>query len=66
MLMVTTTVNVINRIHSHTTSAWPRVPLDTVFVESPSCLQDGLVDTSTTSNNTNHSSSRAGHNLLST
>ena len=54
MLMVTTTVNVINRIHSNTSGLGPRVSLDTVLVEGPSSLQDGFINSSTAGNNTDH------------
>ena len=66
MLMVTTTVNVINRIHSNTTSTRPRIPLDTILVERPSSLQNRLINPSTPSNNPNHPSRRTRHNLLGT
>jgi len=56
MLMVTTTVNVINRIHSHTTSSRPRISLDVVFVEGTSDLQDRFIDTSASSDDTDHPS----------
>ena len=64
MLMVTTTVNVINRIHSHTTSSGPRISLDAVFVEGTPGLQDRFIDTSASSDDTDHSSRSAGNNLL--
>lgn len=39
-------------VHSHTTDTWPAVPLGLVFVVGTTGLQDGFVDTTTTSNNT--------------
>lgn len=39
-------------IHSHTTDTWPAVPLGLVFVVGPTSLQDGLINTTTPSNNT--------------
>lgn len=39
-------------IHSHTTDTRPAVPLGLVLVVCTSCLQDGFVNTTTTSNNT--------------
>ena len=52
VLMVTTTVGMLNGVHSHTTNNWPAVTLGLVFMVGTSSLQDGLVNTSTTSNNT--------------
>lgn len=37
-------------IHSHTTDTWPAVPLGLVLVISATSLQDGLVNTTTSSN----------------
>merc|ERR1739840_44487 len=45
--MVTTTVGMLHGVHGNTTNLGPAVPL--VFVVSTTSLQDGLVDTSTTS-----------------
>lgn len=39
-------------VHSHTTDTWPAVPLCLVFVVSATGLEDGLVNTATTSNDT--------------
>lgn len=39
-------------VHSHTTDTWPAVPLGLVLVVGTTGLQDGLVNTSTSSNNT--------------
>lgn len=39
-------------IHSHTTDAWPAVPLGLVLVIGTASLQDGLVNTASTSNHT--------------
>lgn len=41
----------ITHIHSHTTDTRPAVPLDLIFVVGTTCLQDGFVNTTTTSNN---------------
>ena len=45
---------------------WPAVPLHFVFVVSATSLQDGFVDTSTTSNQSNHSSIGGWDGLLAT
>lgn len=42
----------ITYIHSHTTDTRPAVPLNLIFVVGTACLQDGFVNTTTTSNNT--------------
>merc|ERR1719365_97974 len=55
MLMVTTTMGMLNGIHSNTTNLRPAVSLSLIFVVSTSSLQHRLVNSSTTSNNTNHS-----------
>lgn len=39
-------------VHSHTTDTWPAVPLGLVLVVGTTGLQDGLVNTSTSSNDT--------------
>lgn len=39
-------------VHSHTTDTWPAVPLGLVLVVGTTSLQDGLVNTSTSSNHT--------------
>ncbi|QFZ38568.1 putative 60S ribosomal protein [Clavispora lusitaniae] len=66
MLMVTTTVRVINWVHGHTSSSRPRVSLDLVLVESSTSLQQWLVDSTTTSNDTNDTSGVRGDDLLGT
>jgi len=64
MLMVTTTVRMVDGIHSNTTSLWPGVTLNCELVLRPRCLQERLVRTSTTCNDANHSTDRALNNLL--
>ncbi|QBM89397.1 hypothetical protein METSCH_D04680 [Metschnikowia aff. pulcherrima] len=66
MLVVTTTVRVINWVHGHTSSSWPRVSLDLVLVESSTSLQQWLVNSTTTSDNTNDTSGVRRDDLLST
>jgi len=55
VLMVTTTVRMLNGVHGHTSYNWPAVALSLVFVVRTTGLQDGFVDTTATSNDTNHS-----------
>lgn len=66
MLMVTTTVRVINWVHGHTSGLWPRVSLSLVLVVSSTSLQQWLVDSTTTGNNTNDTSGVRGEDLLGT
>merc|ERR1719511_17741 len=53
--MVTTTVGMLNGVHSHTTHLRPAVTLDLVHVVGTTGLQHGLVDTSTTGDDANGS-----------
>jgi len=50
MLMVTTTVGMLNGVHGNTTHLGPAVPLHLVLVVRPSGLEDGLVDPSAAGN----------------
>src|SRR5512142_3125452 len=64
MLMVTTTVRMFNGVHSNTTYLRPAVTLNLVFVVGTTGLQDGFVDTTTTSYDTDHSTVSGGDNFL--
>jgi hypothetical protein len=64
MLMVTTSVRMVNGVHGHTTSLRPRVALDGVLVLSTRGLQERLVGPSSTSDNADHATHAAGHDLL--
>merc|ERR1719371_3331 len=64
MLMVTTTMGMLHRIHGNTTHLWPAVPLHSVLVEGSAGLEDRLVDPSTSSNTSNHGTVGRGDNLL--
>ena len=55
VLMVTTTMRVIDRVHTDTTDLGPFVSLHSVLVVAATSLQHGLIHTTTTSNNTDHS-----------
>jgi hypothetical protein len=66
MLVVTTTVRVIDGVHGNTTSLGPRVALDSELVLGTRSLEQRLVGTTTTSNDTNHTTGSALHNLLGT
>jgi len=53
MLVITTTVRMVDGVHSNTTSARPVVTLGFVFVERSASLQQRLLNPSTTSNDSN-------------
>merc|ERR1719319_209380 len=65
MLMVTTTMGMLNGVHSNTTDLGPAVSLCLVFVIGSARLQHWLVDPSTAGNDTNHGTVGAGDDLLS-
>merc|ERR1719384_840591 len=64
MLMVTTTMGMLNRIHGDTTDFRPAVPLCLVFVVGTTSLQHRLLNTTASSNNTNHGPVGRGDDLL--
>jgi len=64
MLMVTTTMRMLNRVHGNTSDFRPAVALDLVLVVRTSSLQHGLVNTSTSSNDANHGAVGRRHDLL--
>ncbi len=64
MLMVTTTVRMVNGVHGDTSGLGPRVSLHLVLVESSAGLQQWLVNSTTAGNNTNDTSSVGRENLL--
>ena len=66
VLVVTTTVWVVDGVHGNTTSTRPAVALDTVLVVGTAGLEQWLVNTTTTSNDTDSGTSRAWHRLLHT
>jgi len=64
MLVVTTTVGMVDGVHGNTTSTGPAVALGSELVLSTRRLQEGLVGTSTTGDDTNHTTASAGEDLL--
>merc|ERR1711992_384297 len=64
MLMVTTTVGMLDRVHAHTTDLGPAVPLDLVLVVRAAGLQDGLVDTTAASDDADGGTVGRGDDLL--
>jgi len=66
MLVVTTTMRMVDRIHSNTTSLGPAVPLDLELVHSARGLEERLIGSSATSNNANHATGSRRNDLLGT
>jgi len=64
MLMISSTVGMINWVHCYTTSLGPRVTLDGELVLSAGRLEERFVGSSTTSNNTDHTTRAALDDLL--
>jgi len=64
MLVITSSVRVIDGIHGNSSDLWPHVPLGLVLVVSNSCLEEGFVDPSSSSNKTNHGTSTGWNALL--
>merc|ERR1719352_1080651 len=64
MLMVTTTMRMLHRVHGNTTHLGPTVPLHSVLVVGSASLEDWLVNPSTSSNTSNHGTVGRGDNLL--
>merc|ERR1712153_156170 len=56
MLMVTTTMRMLNRVHCNTSNSWPVVSLSLGLEPGVGSLQEWLVGSLSTGNNTNHSS----------
>jgi hypothetical protein len=53
VLVVTTSVRMLDWILGHTSYLWPAVTLDSVLVVGVTGLEKGLVGTATSSNDTN-------------
>jgi len=66
VLMVTTTVGVVNWVHGNTTSTGPVVSLGLEFMESSAGLEQGLVNPSTTSDDTDGGTGTTGDGLFRT
>jgi len=66
MLVVTTTVRMVDGVHGNTTSLGPRVALDSELVLGTGSLEERLVRPSTTSNDADHAAHRALDHLLRT
>jgi len=66
MLMVTTTMGMLDGVHGHTTDLRPAVTLHLVLVVRTTSLQHGLVDTTTTGHNAYHGAVGRWDDLLRT
>uniref|UniRef100_A0A146KY20 Uncharacterized protein n=1 Tax=Lygus hesperus TaxID=30085 RepID=A0A146KY20_LYGHE len=66
MLLITTTVWVLDWIHGNTTYAGPAVTLGAIFVVCPTSLQLWFINTTTTSDHAHSGTSCARDYLLST
>ena len=64
VLVVTTTVGMLNGVLGNTTDLGPAVALDGVLVVGTASLEEGLVDTSTTGDDTDGSSASGVKDLL--
>merc|ERR1719369_1766611 len=64
MLVVTSSVGMLHRVHSNTTHLWPAVPLNLVLVVASASLQHRLVNTTTTSNYSDHGSVGGGDDFF--
>lgn len=64
MLMVTTTVRMVDGVHGNTTSSGPVVPLGPSLPHRSASLQHWLVGTTTTSNETDHTTGGGWNDLL--
>jgi hypothetical protein len=62
--MVTTTVGVLHGVTGNTTDLGPAVALATEAVEGVTGLEDGLLNTTTTSDDADHGAALGGHRLL--
>lgn len=66
VLVVTSSMRMLNRVHGHTTHLRPAVPLDAVLVVGIASLQHWLLSPATTSDLPNHGTAATWDNLLST
>ncbi len=58
VLVVTTSVGMIDRVHSHTTNSWESLSESLKLVEESTSLHDWLLVSSSTSNNTDGGSTK--------
>ena len=63
MLVVTTTVGMVHWVHSHTSNLRESLSKPFVFEEKGACLHDGLLVSTSTSNDANSCSTVAWNSL---
>uniref|UniRef100_A0A0D9Y0J5 Uncharacterized protein n=1 Tax=Leersia perrieri TaxID=77586 RepID=A0A0D9Y0J5_9ORYZ len=66
VLVVTSSVGMIDRVHGHTTHLRPAVPLHPVLVVGVPCLEHWLLSPASAGNLADHGTAAAGDNLLGT
>ena len=59
MLLISSSVRMVDGVHRHTSNSWPTLPLCLVFVELVSSLANWLVGPSSPGNNAHHGSAVA-------
>lgn len=64
VLMVTSTVRVLDGVHRHTTDRGPAVPLHAVLVEGTASLQQRFVNAATAGDDANRTARERAHQLL--
>lgn len=64
MLMITTTVGMFDGVHTHSSYDGPSVPLGFVLEVSTSSLEDGFVNTTTSSDDADHGAVCRGEDFL--
>jgi len=64
VLVISTTVGMLYRVHRDTTDLGPVVTFHTEFVEVVTSLEHGLISTPTSGNNSHHASTRRQHRFL--
>jgi len=64
VLVVTSSVRMVNRVHADTTNFGPLVTLGLVFEVGAASLEDGLVDTTASRHDSDHGAGLRGNDLL--
>ena len=64
VLVVTSSVRMVDRVHAHTSDLRPLVALHSVLVVAATSLQHRLVHTTTSSHNTDHSTATSDKKIL--
>jgi hypothetical protein len=64
VLVITSSVRMLDWILGHTSDLWPAVTLDTVLVVGTPCLEERLIGTSTSSDDSDLRTNSRGDSLL--